>query len=67
MEKAVKIKYLPESPKTRKGLGQMIRMDKSTGQNRLILIISVLGLVVQSMVSLTSSLRGQLVKCFITL
>ena len=29
--------------------------------------ISKQGLVVQSMVSLTSSLRGQLVKCFMTL
>ena len=31
------------------------------------LIFKVLGSVVQSIVSLTSSLRGQLVKCFMTL
>ena len=32
---------------------------------KLLLVISSLGPVVQSIVSLTSSLRGQLVKCFV--
>ena len=36
-------------------------------QNKIISIHKIPGPVVQSIVSLTSSLRGQLVKCFMTL
>ena len=37
------------------------------GNNCISLLFAVQGPVVQSIVSLTSSLRGQLVKCFMTL
>ena len=40
MQNTVKLKIFTESPETRNGLNQMIRMDKSTGQKRVEVLFS---------------------------